>query len=668
MERAHRRCIVLRGDKAATLERARAIVGDVEVLWPGDDVHAALGSAADAVVVSLHDGLSADDLGAAAGLVRGGGWLVVCAPYAMAAHPALVVHPYAPSDVGDRFWRRVLARLERISAHVGADVAGQPDCGTHDAEQQDAGPHDVGPHVVDRAPAPAGPFGSGDQADAVARLVHRCRSAAPTRTALLADRGRGKSSALGLAVRELVASGARVVVTAARKDAAAEVFRFAGADVAFVEPAVAARALLDADVIVVDEGAQLPVPLLRAMLSRNERAHFAFATTTHGYEGTGHGFVVRFLAALADVEVLRLATPVRWASGDPVEAVVNDALLLDVDIDDDVAVPACLPDPVVLDRAALASDERLLRSLFGLLVHAHYRTTPGDLHRLLDAPNLAVHAVVVGGAVLGATLVAREGGLPLPLCEDLARGRGRIRGHALADTLVTHAGRPDAGTLSMIRSVRIAVHPAARRRHVARALVEHVHATYAPDLFGTVFGATTDLLRFRRAVGYEVVRVGVARGTRSGEPSAVMLRAATPRAHALVDALRADVARDLPLQLRLLRADVAGVDDDLAVAFAAGLPAAAPLSSAEITERVRRYLDGPQPFEAAAWALTRFCDGAAADGLSERERALVRGRVQEARSWDDVAASAGYPSTSAAMRALRPAIARLFAAATTTPR
>ena len=157
---------------------------------------------------------------------------------------------------------------------------------------------------------------------------------------------------------------------------------------------------------------------------------------------------------------------------------------------------------------------------------------------------------------MAATLVALEGSLPLERCRSMARGAERIRGHALADTLVCHSGRVDAGSLSMVRSVRIAVHPDARREGVGAALVDHVHASYAPDLFGTLFGATAELLQFRRSVGYALVRVGASRGTRTGEPAAVMLRPVSERATRLLDGLREDLARDLPLQLELLAADL----------------------------------------------------------------------------------------------------------------
>jgi tRNA(Met) cytidine acetyltransferase len=318
---------------------------------------------------------------------------------------------------------------------------------------------------------------------------------------------------------------------------------------------------------------------------------------------------------------------------------------------------------LALDRDTLAKDETRLRALFGLLVHAHYRTTPGDLHRLLDAPNLRLHALVDGADVLGACVVALEGGLSRERCAALAAGRTRIRGHALADTLVTQAFCPAAGELRLARSVRIATHPEARRAGLARRLVEHVHAAHADaDLFGTLFGATPELVRFRRRLGYTLVRVGVSAGARTGEPAAVMVRPFSPAARTVMPELRARVAVALPAQLELMRTEGDWhADPALEAVLLEDLPTVPAPNEEAQRATLEAYLGGPAPYEGAAawigpWASRHR---ATLDTLSEGTRALVTARVLEARPWHEVAVRAGLRDAPAAQRALRPALRAL---------
>lgn len=625
---------------------------------------ARLGASFDAVVLDLHGGVDADLLGQGHGFVWGGGALVVRLGPGDAPPPpavALCVAPHGPAAVGEHFHRRVERWLPAPQAP---------------AEDRPLRPAD---HT--RA-------GTAEQAAVVAELARFFLDPTPACVSLVADRGRGKSAALGLALRAAAVARAargeaplRIAITAGRPEAAAEVLRFAGPGFAFVElPALLEPAPETRwDALVVDEAAQLAVPVLQALTVTHSSARLAFATTAHGYEGTGRGFILRFLAWARrqprPLRSLTLSTPIRWAPDDPLERLIHGLLMLD-------AEPATLPEGApgpgpsgaaelhheVLDRDALANDEGRLREFFGLLVHAHYRTTPGDLHRALDAPNLALHALLWRERIVAASLVAFEGGLSPALCEDMAQGRTRIRGHALADTLVTHAGHPEAGELTMVRSVRIATHPGLRRLGLARRLVEGVHATYAPDLFGTLFGATDELLTFRRAVGYTLVRVGVSRGERSGEPAAVMVRPVSPRARVLVDALRANLSRALSTQLDL-QCDERDLllDPALRAALLADLPPPNTSSASntspepgegELAAAVAAYLAGPQPFEGAAWALTPWLAAriAGLGRLSTRERTLLRARVLERLPWRATARLAGYGSVTSAMRALRPAL------------
>src|SRR5690606_29760521 len=125
-----------------------------------------------------------------------------------------------------------------------------------------------------------------------------------------------------------------------------------------------------ADLLLVDEAAGIPLALLERLLQRYAR--IAFASTVHGYEGTGRGFVLKFHALLdretPGWQLQELKTPIRWAAGDPLEATVNRLLLLDAEIAAATAVAAidvgqCRFER--LDRDVLAADETTLRQLFG---------------------------------------------------------------------------------------------------------------------------------------------------------------------------------------------------------------------------------------------------------------------------------------------------------------
>ncbi len=654
--------MVVRGSPADTGARSRRLVAGLEadqVLWVSEEdapdgltatrpskVRRLLGRAYDAVVLDVHRGLQPDVLGQCHGFVWGGGALVLRLPpdgEAPPADPKLAVYPYGVDAVGRRFWRHFERALARAQTCEPAALA----------------------------PAARRGRGTAEQAAVVDALAGVLGADTPARITLLADRGRGKSSALGLALARLDAARldarCRVAVCAGHRDQAAEVFRFAGDGARFVDLTELVLGDEDFDVIVVDEAAQLPVPMLERLVERHARARIAFATTTHGYEGTGRGFSLRFVEWLerraCPLHKLELREPIRWAPDDPVEAFVFDALLLNAVPAYDGAEAVAPNDVAVhLNRDALVADEALLREFVGLLVQAHYRTTPGDVHRMLDAPNLDLHAILCDGHVVAATLVAQEGGLSPEMCEELYWGRGSIRGHALAETLVSHMGYREAGELRMRRSVRIATHPGLRRRGLASQLVEHVHACYEPDLFGTLFGATAELVAFRRSVGYELARVSSSRGSRTGEPSAMMLHPVSRAARSLLAGVRADLARDLPLQLELMQAghDLL-LDPATQAAVLAELPAASPRDKADIERIVRGYAFGPRTFESVAGPVSQFVAEHAdlVDELDAPDRALIDARIRQRQSWAQTVDLAGCASMRAAMRGLRRAIRAL---------
>jgi tRNA(Met) cytidine acetyltransferase len=682
----HRRAVLLDGPAPWGRAQAEALLAG-ESIWvgdrgdapgtaahhPPDQSRALLGREADTLVLDFHAGVDADGFGAAAGIVRAGGLLVLLTPPLEAwptTHDAfrdrLLIEGSSPEAVGGRF----VARLARVLASDAAVVRVRP------GDAPPTLPEAPAPGALG-APSPAawGDCATADQAAAVDAVVRVGTGRARRPVVLTADRGRGKSTALGIAAARLQAARARrILVTGPGRGSVEPVLtharRLAGADaVAWMPASEVAATRPEADLVLVDEAAALAVPVLNTLLDAYPR--IAFATTEHGYEGTGRGFSVRFRARLEartpDWRRVRLEAPVRWAAEDPVERMVFRALLLD-------AAPPDTPDAErvvahTFDRDALARDESTLRALFGLLVVAHYRTTPADLHRLLDGPNLSVHALLgADRAPVAAALVAEEGGFEPALCADIYEGRRRPRGHMLPETLACHAGLEGAPALRGARIVRIAVHPDLRRQGLGVRLLAHVRAWALGrgiDYLGAGFGATEDLLAFWRGAGHGLVRLGISPGKSSGLRSAVVVRPESTRARALFEARRRAHLRELPA---LLSDPLRDLDPALALsALRDGAGAVAPELDAEQWRTVVACAFGPRIYETTIGPVTALVGAALTrpdlvEALTPEQRELLVRRVLQRQDWATVVAALGLQGRAPAARALKAALRPLVRA------
>jgi tRNA(Met) cytidine acetyltransferase len=655
-----RSLVVLVGRVDETRTAAAALLDGVDVgrvWWVADGkvarggesakLEAMLGRECEALVLSAHGGVDGETLGRCHGFVRGGGVLMV----------RVDAGPYA-RRFDQRFMQLLLGAADRI--------------------WQEGEPIPARVELLSHATV-----GTAEQAALVAELAAAMgRALGPGATpcvhVVTAHRGRGKSAAIGLALQRVAneAFPGAVVAASADADGMLEMQRFSeSCAVTWTTPGSLLEEGLRPAIILIDEAARVPIAMLRRVVERHAGATFVFATTTHGYEGTGRGFVLKFQRWLREsgrvVIQHRLDTPIRWCSNDRLERFVFDVLLLDAEAPSAASLDEGASTQVVrLDRDGLARDEVLLRGVFGLLVQAHYRTTPRDLEVLLDGTNVELHAATVAGGVVGVCLVAHEGQLDATTTAAALAGRVRLAGHALADCLVAHMGLAQAGPLTMVRSVRIATHPELRRRGVARLLVEAVHAAYRPDLFGTLFGADAGLIGFRRALGYELVRVSAARGARTGEPAVMMLRAASAAGEALLAVARAAYVRDAAERLAYLKADHELVPDvALEKALLAGVDGVADSAPNEelalLQTRVAAWLDSPRTFEQACGDLRSFVVQYRhlLVQLSPRDAALVEARVIGRLPWAEAARVAGLAHSGQAMRRLRPALRALYEAA-----
>ena len=536
-----------------------------------------LGTTRDAVVYDAHQSFSPNVLGRLVGVVDGGGLFVLLAPPLDAWPPgsfdeSLAVPPFSVGDVGGRFRERVARTLR---THPGVAVV-NVDEGTIESRGAVDGPAGdnhrtersspiTPPAAVRRFPAAAyEACRTADQSRTLHDLeaLDHTGSEDPTAVVVEADRGRGKSSAAGLAAGSIAARGRDVLVTAPERRSASEVFGRAeallrtlghlendtrdelvtdtGGRVRFCLPEPAVGLPGDPDTVVVDEAAAIPVRRLTGFLDADA---VGFFTTVHGYEGAGRGFSVRFRehlrAADHDLTESLLTEPIRYAPGDPVETWAFRTLLFDATPPVDSLVADASPESVTYAAptpAELAADNHRLREVFGLLVLAHYRTEPDDLARLLDAPNLRVRTLEHDGHVVSVALLAREGGLPPDCRESMYEGE-RIRGNMLPDVFTSQLRDEAAGTAVGYRVVRIATHHAARSRGLGSALLAGIRAEFdgEADYLGVSYGATPELLDFWAQSGYRTAHFSTTRNDASGEYSALMLAPLSPAGAALAE-------------------------------------------------------------------------------------------------------------------------------------
>lgn len=470
---------------------------------PAKKVRTLLGQETDTIVFDAHSGLDVNALAAVSGTLCAGGCLYLLTPplaqwpeFADPDYRRFIPHPYQPEQVTGRFLQRLLGLIQQF-LHMQAQALALPHTKPSYAEQQAV----------------------------VQNLVQ-----AQHTVVLTADRGRGKSAALGFAASHLLAAKQTVLLTAPARATVASVFRHAQAEYQprFIAPDELLQTLPAADVLLVDEAAAIPIPMLLQMQQHYPRC--IFATTLHGYEGSGRGFVLRFQQSLRqlapDWQALRLQQPIRWAQDDPLEQFINQALLLDVDSQLE-QVPT-LTQGVYrrLDRQQLVEDEVLLRQVFGLLVSAHYQTRPADLRQMLDAPDLSVHVLQQDEHIVAVALLSQEGGLDAELTAAIHAGKRRPHGHLVPQSLTFHAGIPYAATLRCERVMRIAVQPQCQGQGLGQQLLAHLRdyaQQQAVAYLSVSYAASPELLRFWQQAGFAPVRLGFKRDAASGRHSLIQL-------------------------------------------------------------------------------------------------------------------------------------------------
>ncbi len=349
------------------------------------------------------------------------------------------------------------------------------------------------------------------------QLLQQLLTMPPGVAAVTAARGRGKSALAGQLISRIAGSA---IVTAPAKAATDVLAQFAGEKFRFIAPDALLASDEQADWLVVDEAAAIPAPLLHQLVSRFPRT--LLTTTVQGYEGTGRGFLLKFCARFPHLHRFELQQPIRWAQGCPLEKMVSEALVFD----DENFTHTPQGNIVIsaFEQTLWRSEPETPLKVYQLLSGAHYRTSPLDLRRMMDAPGQHFLQAAGENEIAGALWLVDEGGLSQELSQAVWAGFRRPRGNLVAQSLAAHGSNPLAATLRGRRVSRIAVHPARQREGTGRQLIAGaLQYTHDLDYLSVSFGYTGELWRFWQRCGFVLMRMGNHREASSGCYTAMAL-------------------------------------------------------------------------------------------------------------------------------------------------
>lgn len=396
-----------------------------------------------------------------------------------------------------------------------------------------------------------------------ARLLQQMAETEEAILIVTAKRGRGKSALAGLFAKQQLAQNQPVILTAPNKSAVNIFNEFAGAEITFMPPDELSQNLSDAPQqfanhwLFVDEAAMIPLDILFRLTKAFKRV--VLTTTIHSYEGTGRGFLLKFMAKTdRTLRHFELFTPLRWQADDKLEAFIDDLLLCDCED----RLPQPPYDSVLAEQIQISHCERIphdqIESVYGLLTLAHYRTSPLDLRRLLDAPQQQFYLAQAQDSLLGCAWAVSEGGLAdNTLIRQIRRGERRPRGNLVAQMLCFQAGLEEACELRSLRISRIAVQPNWQQQGLGQRLIaqmkqQQIKQQGTVDFLSVSFGYTPELLAFWQKCGFILVHFSESKEASSGCYSVVALCPLSEEGRAFVQQAEKQFQRNLPLSLHPL--------------------------------------------------------------------------------------------------------------------
>jgi len=533
------------------------------------------------------------------------------------------------------------------------------------------------------------PYKTSDQKESVELIVESLQSREEYCAVLTSGRGRGKSSALGfVSSRLLKQDNYKILISAPKLTVSNPLFehlyaqcsngkvsrgefKFNNASIRFIAPDLLLENKPEADVLFIDEAAAIPLSMLQELLNFYKR--IIFSTTTHGYEGTGRGFILKFYKLLNDVkpgwDKIELHQPIRWSNNDPLEKWIEEILFLNVKIDTKPELPKNISACRVLeiDRVALLNDKAKINALFSLLIFAHYRTSPSDFKYLLDDDKIRIYSLEYQEKVLGVAVINQEGGFDSSLSSAIYRGERRPKGHLLAQTLCFHGGYELAATLKYSRIMRIAIHPEIQRQGLGSYMLDQVlikEKNLGMDVIGSSFSATLSLLKFWNRAGLSMLRMGFSRDHVTASHSAVVAKALTSNGEKVIEDLLLKFKQNI---FFWLKGPLSGVSVEIKeyLSVLAKYDEVDHLSEFDL-EDVLSYARYNRNYDACMPAICRYINAMRPfsddikNKLSESELLIIRLSVQHMNDWKAIINETGVSGKAQADSMLRLALNHLL--------
>ncbi len=370
---------------------------------------------------------------------------------------------------------------------------------------------------------------------------------------LTADRGRGKSTLLGKFAQNLN-TDLEIIITAASREQVNILLRQIDDDsmnIRFIAPDEIIRQNKTIHCLLIDEAAMLPNSMLQQCLNLSEKT--LISTTTGGYEGTGQGFLIKFLAVINSSDYIhrKLTEAIRWGQQDAMESWLNRVLRLKPEPQKQSLILKKISIEQ-LSKEQLNKDSSTLRAIYALLVSAHYRTRPSDFRQLMEDENQYVLIARSGEDIAGVMLLNREGGLEEKMCHEIFMGTRRPQGHLFAQMLTAQAGIRGFTCLKGLRIQRLAVAENCRMQGIGRLLVKFAEQLVTDlnfEYLSSSFALDTAVSPFWNRMGFDLVHISAGKGKSTGRQTVAVLKSENSHVNEIIFSLKNKIKNYLPVWL-----------------------------------------------------------------------------------------------------------------------